>query len=110
MEKKFKLVYDNGTGPVITTLWGMMELEREELHLYAESYQFTGLLDKNDVEIYEGDIIQYSFGKYKEKPREIRFDKEKLQFALWSGKYFTSFDGVNIRDIEIIGNIYDRQT
>ena len=74
--------------------------------------QFTGLYDKDNVPIYEGDIVEYVYtgedgdkGDYKVKQGVMNFKKNGWHInSRW-------LDGFTMRmfQFEVIGNIYDKE-
>lgn len=75
----------------------------------VELLQFTGLKDKTDKEVYEGDIVRFYDDYDEEYIATVVFIAPLGSYGVeWEGFQF-SFDEVNeyySKDIEVIGNMY----
>ena len=77
----------------------------------VELMQYTGLKDKNGVEIYEGDWIHYKYMGEFEDEGEITWSEAGARFFIkprnYPNEHGCSFDELFVQAIEVIGNIYE---
>jgi hypothetical protein len=67
--------------------------------------QFTGLRDRNGVDIYEGDLVQHEAWDY---PFEVIFNQEKARFSCKMKTGLTQH--IDNKQLTVVGNIYECTT
>ena len=93
-----------------------MQIDISDWDVFPETIgQFTGIVDRNGEEIYEGDIIQTYDSKGKPILHEVYYLESEARFATKLIGYENLNEGsltqkwINELDFEVIGNIFDNR-
>ena len=74
--------------------------------------QSTGLLDKNDNKIFEGDVVKYKGGCYT-YTEEVAYNKNFAGFGVRDANadviltFWVLAENIDLSSLEVVGNIYE---
>ena len=103
---------DNTKGYILfdhTTDWGLPN-EHFNVEVYIDTVgQCSGKLDKNNRELFEGDIVKVNsmFAPCDNNVFVVEWSSAWAGFVLGNSFTVYSFDTIDADDVEIIGNIHD---
>ena len=106
-EIKIKIWDKNDTKALI----GPFEWNKIPNFQFPENFdivQYTGLKDKNGVEIYEGDRVRFGYTKNEDFFGEVIWLEDRASFGVKSKNAFETFEDLMdyMKLFEVVGNIF----
>ncbi len=74
--------------------------------------QFTGLVDKNGKEIYEGDLLEFAYTDNKKFVGKVEYEEKFACFVVATGNAFETFSDLAdyTSSFKVVGNIFENAT
>ena len=91
------------------TLYTYLEVFESGGFKDAVFQQFTGLLDKNGKEVYEGDLLEFAYTDNKKFVGKVEYEEKFACFVAATGNAFETFSDLAdyTSSFKVVGNIFE---